>query len=172
MRGMVIVLGGILLITGCSSSHELKPGMVHVYTEPSISCERDPGAAFDSYISFTTLPLAEGDKTLRMNVIVEKQLLFIIRNNLEVLGYRYVDDLNEADICITVLYANEYESQFVPPQTYTTQRYVPGQTQTAHINLYGPYGSSWGTATTMTPGYFFPVTVTVPGHYVGATILL
>jgi len=92
----------------------------------------------------------------------------MVRNHLECLGYDYVDDLNKADFWASVLYSNEYKSEYVPPSTSTVPWYVAGQTQTSHINMYGSSGYSWGTATTRTPGYYIPVTVTRPGYYSGA----
>jgi len=113
-------------------------------------------------------PIAELDKDLHINPIVEKQLLFLVRNELELLGYHHANTIEQADFYLGVVFANEYKSEYIPPSTSTIPWYVPGQTQTTHMNLYGSTGSHWGTATTTTPGYYVPMTITRPGQYVGA----
>ena len=177
MRKIYFLLAGLVFLIGCATT--LKPGMVWMYTKPSVKCEKDPGIDFNKYKNFSVFPQAEFDKEKKINPIVEKQLLFILRNTLEVFGYNYVTNPEEADFVVAVTYSNEYKSQYVPPSSYTMPWYVPGQTQTTFINNYNSFsgnidskyfygsGSGWGTATTTTLGYYVPMAVTNPGGYVG-----
>jgi len=142
--------------------------MILVYSQPLVQVEKDPDVDFEEYQDFTVRPAAEVDSGSKMNPIIEKQLLFALRNRFELFGYRYVDDMKEADFYLGLYYSNEYKSTYIPPTLTTIPWYVPGQTQTTYMNLYGSTGSHWGTATTTTPGYYIPMTYTTPGHYVGA----
>jgi len=167
MKKKVAIFSLVLLVVGCAQ--RLKPGMMLVYSQPLVQVEKDPDEDFDKYKNFTVFPTAELDKDSKMNPIIEKQLLFLVRNNLELLGYNYVNTIEEADFYVGVYYSNEYKSVYVPPSSTTIPWYVPGQNQTTYMNLYGSGGwSSWGTATTTTPGYYVPMTYTTPGHYTGA----
>jgi len=153
--------------------------MIWMYTQPLARYERDPEANFNKYKNFSVFPQAELNKESKMNPIVEKQLLFMLRNHLESLGYNYVNNPEEADFFVAIYYSNEYKSQYIPPSSYTIPWYIPGQTQTTFINNYSTFsgsigydyfhgsGSGWGTATTATPGYYIPMTITRPGGYVG-----
>jgi len=167
MKKKFVSLVLALFLTGCGEQ-TLKPGMILMYTTPDIKSEKDPDADFGKYESFGVCPIAELDKELHINPIVEKQLLFLVRNELELLGYNYVNTMEEADFYVGVVFANEYKSEYIPPSTGTIPWYVPGQTQTTYMNLYGSTGSHWGTATTTTPGYYVPMTITRSGRYVGS----
>lgn len=142
--------------------------MIRTYSQPLVQAEKDPDVNFGKYRTFAVCPTAELDTSSKMNPIIEKLLLFALRNRFELLGYRYVDDIKEADFYLGLYYSNEYKSTYIPPTITTIPWYVPGQTQTTHMNLYGSTGSHWGTATTATPGYYVPMTYTTPGRYVGA----
>ena len=177
MKRFIHLIFSVLLLSGCATT--LKPGMIWMYTQPSAKYEKDPEANFNTYKNFSVFPQAEFNKENNMNPIVEKQLLFMLRNRLESLGYNYVNDIKDADFLIAVSYSNEYKSQYIPPSSYTIPWYVPGQTQTTFLNSYNTFsgnigsdyfhgsGSGWGTAKTITPGYYVPMTFTNPGGYVG-----
>lgn len=167
MKNKLVLLLLVPFFAGCVSQ-TLKPGMIWMYTTPDIKSEKDPDADFGKYQSFAVCPIAELDKELHINPIVEKQLLFLVRNELELLGYHYANTIEQADFYVGVVFANEYKSEYIPPSTSIIPWYVPGQTQTTYMNLYGSTGSHWGTATTTTPGYYVPMTVTRPGRYVGS----
>ena len=167
----------LLFLTGCVTT--LKPGTVWMYTKPLVKYEKDPEINFSKYNGFSVFPQAELDKEKKINPIVEKQLLFMLRNIFELQGYNYVNNPEEADFAVAVAYSNEYKSEYIPPSSYTVPWYVPGQTQTTFINNYNSFsgnigskyfygsGSGWGTATTTSPGYYVPMTFTRPGSYVG-----
>lgn len=167
MKKRFLLVALLLLFPGCASQ-TLKPGMILTYTPPVIDFAKDPEVNFDKYRNFALCPAAELISDSDMNPIVEKQLLFIVRNQLELLGYNYVDEVSEADFVVRIYYSNEYKSQYIPPSSATIPWYVPGQTYTSNINLYGSSGYTWGTATTTTPGYYVPMTITRPGYYTGS----
>lgn len=166
-----------ILVSGCATT--LKPGTVWMYTKPLVKCEKDPMVDFNKYNNFSIFPQADIDKEKTMNPIVEKQLLFMLMNTFELLGYDYIDKPELADFIVGVTYSNEYKSEYIPPSSYTVPWYVPGQTQTTFVNNYNTFsgnigsksfygsGSGWGTATTTTPGYYVPLAFTRPGGYVG-----
>ncbi len=171
----------LILLSGCATmlSQKLKPGMIWMYTKPLAKYEKDPEVNFNNYKNFSVLPQAEVNTETKMSPIIEKQLLFMLRNGFESLGYHYVSNIKDADFLIMVYYSNEYKSQYIPPSSYTIPWYIPGQTQTTFLNSYNTFsgtigsdyfsgsGSGWGTATTTTPGYYVPMTFTRPGHYEG-----
>ena len=171
----------LILFSGCATmlSQKLKPGMIWMYTKPLAKYEKDPEVNFNNYKNFSVLPQAEVNTETKMNPIIEKQLLFMLRNAFESLGYHYVSNIKDADFLIMVYYSNEYKSHYIPPSSYTIPWYIPGQTQTTFINSYNTFsgtigsdyfsgsGSGWGTATTTTPGYYVPMTFTRPCHYEG-----
>ena len=165
----IFLLAFSVLLSGCASQ-ELKPGMISIYTSPNINFEKDPDATFDKYNKFylSPFPDVETNENFGMSPIAYKQLLFLVRNKLELLGYMHADTIQNADFWVSVFYSNEYKSQYVPPSSSTVPWYVPGQTQTSNVNLYGSSGYSWGTATTTTPGYYVPMTVTRPGYHTGS----
>lgn len=160
-------------------SQKLKPGMIWMQTPPLAQYEKSPEVDFSKYKNFAVFPQAELKKKTEMNPIVEKQLLFMLRNGFESLGYNYVNNVEDVDFFIAIYYTNEYKNQYIPPSTVTIPWYVPGQTQTTFINNYSNIsgyigsdyfygsGSGWGTATTTTPGYYVPMSMTKPGSYVG-----
>ena len=174
----ILVLLLCLGLAGCATT--LRPGTVWMNIKPLVKCEKDPEVDFSRYKNFTVFPQAELDKEKKINPIIEKQLLFMLRNIFESKGYNYVNNNEETDFAVAVAYSNEYKSEYIPPSSYTVPWYVPGQTQTTFINSYNTFsgnigshnfsgsGSGWGTATTTTPGSYVPMTFTNPGGYVGS----
>ena len=164
---VIAILFLVLLLDGCAQ--QIRPYYLFTYSQPLVQVEKDPEVNFGKFRRFSTLPTAESDKDSMMTPIAEKQVLFIVRNNLEALGYEYVNNVEEADFYMCVYYSNEYKSTYVPPSSVTIPWYVPGQTQTTYTNLYGSSGwSAWGTATTTSSGYYVPMTYTTSGHNIGA----
>ena len=173
----VIILFLVGMLAGCATV--TMPGSIQLNTEPVAKYEKDPDTNFNKYKNFSVFPQAEFDKDAKTNPIEEKQLLFIIRNQLEAIGYNYVSDAKDADFMVGIKYSNEYKTQYIPPSSYSIPWHVPGQTQTTFINNYNTFsghigsdyfsgsGSGFGTATTTSPGYYVPMTLTSPGGYVG-----
>jgi len=103
-----------------------------------------------------------------MNEILEKQVLFFLRNQIETLGYKFVEPNQRPDFLATISVSSKYETLYVPPQTVTFPQWVPGQT----IHSYGTYydwkGNSGSlSSTTYLPGYMTTQTYTRPGYTVG-----
>jgi len=181
MRKISLLLLLALFLSGCATmfSQKLKPGMIWMEIQPLAKYEKDPEVNFSKYKNFSVFPQSEIDKESKNNPIVEKQLLFMLRNRLESLGYNYVADVMGGDFIMGISYSNEYKTQYIPPSSYTIPWHVPGQTQTTFLNNYNTFsgnigsdyfhgsGSGWGTATTTTPGYYVPMTFSNPGGYVG-----
>lgn len=165
MKIKPVLLILLIFLAGCASE-ELKPGVIQVYTMPMISTEKDPDADFSKYKNFAIWPVAELLKEVTISPIIEKQLLFMARNYLESTGYNYVDDIQKSDFYVGLVFANEQGSVYEPPSVRTIPWYVPGETQTTNIDLYGSTGYHWGTAMTQTPGYYIPLTYTTPGKHI------
>lgn len=86
----------------------------------------------------------------------------MLRNKLEMLGYKYTTDYENADFIIVPHFSNEYKSIYIPPSSYTIPWRVPGQTLTTNYNFYGDV-TAWGTATTKTPDKYVPMTFSSSG---------
>lgn len=182
----VVLTSSLLVFVGClpMRSTQLKPGLMYFKAQPLINCEKDPEAGFDRYRTFTTVPIAETYKQSNMNPIAEKQLLYLVRCNLETLGYTFVAERSKADLAAVVCYSDEYKEQYIPPSSYTIPLYMPGQTQSFNFSGFtNSYGNAWGNGTNIrsnsygaysgsgtvqTPGQYVPMTVTAPGYYEGA----
>jgi hypothetical protein len=123
--------------------------------------------------------LTEDAKT---NEIMEKQLLFFLRNCLEAKGYRFVPLDQSPDFLATITVSSEYKESYVPPSTAVLPVWVPGRTITSYgntsgtfnYNTYGSYSSyGWGSysgsssSTTYVPGYMTTQTYTRPGYTAG-----
>lgn len=174
----IALLSLVLLTAGCAQ--KLKPGMITMNTTPNIKHEKDIQTDFTAYKSFALCPIAEIVEEPKINPIVEKQILFMVRNQLELLGYDCVDIVEDSDFLVGIIYSNEFITTYIPPTSTTIPWYIPGQTQTTFMNTYSSFsgnvgshyfsgsGSGWGTATTTTPGYYVPMTVNTPGRYIGS----
>lgn len=173
----------IFAVTGCvtgPATTNLTPAYLQL--DPSISTYKEPSADFDRLQTFSVVPASLISTDIKMNEILEKQLLFFARNLFEARGYRFVDLSNHPDFLITLTANSEYKESYVPPQTVTVPKWVPGQTVTTHgnssgtinYNTFGKY-SSYGfgsysgtsTSTTYIPGYATSDTYTQPGYNVG-----
>jgi hypothetical protein len=177
------ILTFVLLLFGCATTPvktNLTPTLLLL--DPSVSTYKDPSVDFTKYRTFSVFPLSLISKEVKMNEIMEKQILFFIRNRFENLGYLFVELKESPDFLVTADVASEYKEKYVPPQTITMPRWVPGQSITSYgtsfgnfnYNTYGSYssygyGSYSGTSTTTTylPGYMTTQTYTRPGYAVG-----
>jgi hypothetical protein len=184
VRGILLVLLAVQL-AGCNNKmcdpELFKPAALA--SDPEIKCYSDPGASIDKYRTFTVLPESKTTETSCSpafdNELIEKQMLFALRNAVELVGYEYTEDIGKADVVFTISGSNEYKETYIPPSSITVPVYVPGRTATSttynsgRIDVYGDYDSAYGdysgssTTTTRTPGYWISRDYTVPGKTVG-----
>jgi len=179
----ITILALTTLLASCATTPRvtnLSPA--YLYYTPSVSNYQDPEADLMRYLTFSVFPFSLISKDVKMNEIMEKQLLFFLRNQLEAKGYRFVQLNENPDFLVTINAFSEYKESYVPPQTVTLPRWVPGQTITTYgstygsfnYNTFGDYSSyGWGsysgqtTSTTYIPGYMTTETYTRPGYTVG-----
>lgn len=172
-----------LALTSCATAlrvTNLSPA--YLYLTPSVSSYQDPEATLGDYRTFSVFPASLITKEAKTNEIMEKQLLFFLRNCLEAKGYRFVPLDQSPDFLATITVSSEYKESYVPPSTDVLLVWVPGRTITSYsntsgtfnYNTYGSYSSyGWGwysgssSSTTYVPGYMTTQTYTRPGYTVG-----
>lgn len=146
-----------------------------------VSSYKTPERNISGYRTFSVFPQSLFEKT-EMNEILEKQMLFFLRNHLEAKGYKFVELNEQPDFLATINASAKYETSYVPPETVTQRQRVLGQTITTYgtssgtfnYSTYGSFSSyGWGnysglsTSTTYVPGYITTQTYTRPGHTIG-----
>jgi hypothetical protein len=172
-----------VLIISCATTTKLTNlSPAYLYFTPSTSSFRDPDAQLERYKTFSLFPLSLISKESKMNPILERQLLFYIRNLLEAKGYEFVQLGQNPDFLVTLWADIKYQESYVPPSSITLPHWVPGKTITTYgsssgsfkLNTFGDYSSyGWGTwsssdtKTTYIPGYMTTRTYTRPGYTVG-----
>jgi len=154
----------------------------YLYLTPSVSSYQDPEATLAGYRTFSVFPASLLTEDAKTNEIMEKQLLFFLRNCLEAKGYRFVPLDQSPDFLATIIVSSEYKEFYVPPSTAVLPVWVPDLTITSYsntsgtfnYNTYGSYSSyGWGSysgsssSTTYVPGYMTTQTYTRPGYTVG-----
>jgi len=165
-----------LLLISCTTTTEftnLSPA--YLYLTPSTSSFKDPDAQLERYKTFSVFPLSLISEEAKMNPILEKQLLFYIRNLLEAKGYEFVQLDQNPDFLVTLWADIKYKESYIPPSSITLPYWVPGQTITTYGStsgsFYSSYGwgtwSGWDTKTTYIPGYMTTRTYTRPGYTIG-----
>lgn len=97
----------VFLITGCTTP--VRPGMVSFFDAPASQAVRSPDMESRTYQKFTTTPTAKEVADSGMHPVVEKQLLYMVRNELESLGYQYVENPKESDFSVRLTYSNEHK---------------------------------------------------------------
>lgn len=173
----------IVIAAGCATgptTTNLTPA--YLQRDPIISTYQEPSADFRGLQTFSVFPVSLISDEVEMNEIMEKQLLFFVRNLFEARGYRFVDLDQNPDFLVTLNAISEYKETYVAPQTVTVPRWVPGKTITSYgsssgtinYNTSGGYSSyGWGsysgtsTSTTYIPGYVATDTYTRSGYNVG-----
>lgn len=172
-----------LMMLSCVTSPEntnIRPLLLK--NKPLVETYQDPSASFEDYNTFSVIPFSLISGNTDVNEILEKQLLFFLRNAIENKGYKYVEIDESPDFLITIHAKSEYSESYIPPSSITLPQYVPGQLSTTYgsnsgsfnynsfgsLSTYG-YGhySGTSTSTTYTPGYFTSETITRPGYNVG-----
>lgn len=155
---------------------------IYLKLNPSISTFQDPDANMSKYKTFSVFPYSEISEEVKMNEILERQILFYLRNIFEMKGYNFVEFDQNPDFLATINVSSEYDEYYVPPSAKKVPVWVPGQTITTYGSTSGSfsfnsYGSSstsgWGnysgtsTSTTYVPGYMTTQTYIRSGYTQG-----
>lgn len=98
----------VLLSGGCDSA-PMPPGMVPFFQTPSLQAVLSPAMESGTYHKFTVVPSSKETADSGMHPFVEKQLLFMVRTELERLGYQYVESPEQADFSLRLTYSNDYK---------------------------------------------------------------
>lgn len=96
-----------ILNAGCTTP--TSPGMVPFFEAPAIQAVRSPEMESGTYRRFTVVPTSEEATDSGMHPLVEKQLLYMMRNELEALGYKYVGRPEDSDFFVRLTYSNEHK---------------------------------------------------------------
>lgn len=180
--GVGIVGGMCLVFGGCATTRVTNLSGSELLIEPLILTYDDSDSGSRSFKTFSVFPNSLLSSAQQTNDILERQMLFFLRNLIEAKGYRFVP-LDEApDFLATIKVSSEFHETYVPPTTATLPVWVPGQTITTYgnysgtfsANTYGQYAMfGWGSyagqsrQTTYVPGYVTSQTYTRPGYAVG-----
>lgn len=155
-----------LMLTACapSVSANLQPSLLEQAPTLDVKVTLNPN--MPSRQTFAVIPYTQISDKAQATGITAQHLAFQVRNNMELLGYRYVERPDEADLQVLVDASNPYNTSYVPPSQYTVPVYVPGKSSTYSTYSSGSFssGSTWGTYTGTGTG-----TVTVPGYYTSRT---
>lgn len=186
----------LLVLAGmCVSCANLNLARMHIWNTPvnnlapanlkfppTVQTYQDPDANFSNYRTFSVFPASLVIKGVKTNPIMEKQILFFLRNCFEAKGYRFVPMKKHPDFVATMIVSSKYRTTYVPPSTRILPVIVPGRTITTfgntsgtfNFNTFGNYSSyGWGSysgqssSTTYVPGYVTTQTYTRPGYSVG-----
>lgn len=162
----IITLAAGLCVTGCKSGktrHNFSHIEYNLLEEPITKPARD----LSQYSSFCLISNGRNSDPL-----LKSQLLSLARGMMQALGYRYVDDMEKADIVLCIVFSNEYSETYVPPKTVTIPKYVEPETETTTSYWSGEVGGvdTGGMVQTHTtkPGYWTTQTYTRPGYTVGS----
>lgn len=96
-----VLVFSILLLISCATTKVTNLSPAYLYLTPSTSSYRDPDAQFENYKTFSVFPLSLISEEAKMNPILERQLLFYIRNVLEAKGYEFVQIDQDPDFLVT-----------------------------------------------------------------------
>jgi len=172
----------ILFLSSCATTtvNNLTPS--DYIGKPYASVFSDPNVHLERYQTFSVFPLSSISDKVKMNPILEKQLLFYVRNLIESKGYEFVQMDQKPDFLVTLNANSEYKEFYVPPSQVTVPYWVPGKdiikntysSGTLNLNSLGSSSSygfgNWsgsGTEITHVPGYMTSSTYTKPGYTVG-----
>jgi len=173
-----------LMLVGCATTKVTNVTPLNHCAKPLIQIYKDPAFDESKYRTFSVFSssLINDKAQIRNQLggeILEKQMLFSLRNSFEERGYKFVELNKSPDFLVTIDGAAPYKETYVPPQTVMMPYWVPGQTITTqhrtsgsfNLNAYNDYG--WGTysgtstSTSHVPGYMTTVPYTRPGYTVG-----
>ncbi len=173
-----------VIILSCATSRISNLTPMALRDEPLIESYKDPDFSFENFRTFSVFPKSFIDSSAQIqNPILEKQMLFLLRNFFEMNGYTFVDISENPDFLVTIDGSSNYKESYVPPQTYMLPRWVPGKTSTTYetnrgsfnFSNYGDYSSyGWGnwtgnsSSTTYTPGHMSFDSYSIGGYYRGS----
>jgi hypothetical protein len=159
-------------VTGCANSiSNLEPALLTI--APKVQTYRDPSFNTELYKTFSVLPYSDITKEKKLNPILEKQMLFALRNIIEGLGYLFVNPDKSPDLLITIDSSMDYKEFDIPARQIYVPRWVPDQEirtvgkSSGYISGIGSYGGP-STVTTTVPGYYANETYIVPGYTTGS----
>lgn len=174
----------ILLCMACATNNVSNITPLLLHSRPVKEIYRDPSFQIETYKTFSVFPYSRiYESTQFTNEIMEKQMLFSLRNAFEQLSYKFVSIDQSPDFLVTIDASSPYRDTYIPPSSITLPQYVPEKTITSYgqergsfnYNTYGDYSSyGWGTwngnstTTTTIPGYYTSNTYELPGYYSGA----
>jgi len=182
-RVFLFICIAVLFIISCATySRITNLTPAYLYSKPYVSTIKDPYVKFENYKTFSVFPLSIISEENKMNPILERQLLFYVRNILEAKGYKFVQIDKNPDFLITLTADAEYHETYIPPSSITLPYWVPGKTITSFeyssgsfdFNTFGDYSYyGWGTwsgtkyKTTYIPGYMTAITYNRAGRTIG-----
>ncbi|GEM_PF-2920526 len=140
MRRKLILFYLLLLIQlpGCAT---------YIFLDPVVQIYDDPDLNYSQYKRFTIHPLAGSEAAKELNPLLEKQILSIVKEEMEQKGFEYTEDKEKADFVLIMQLSNEFKETYVPPQTTLYPVFSSG-----HVG--GEYFSSSTLVPTTQPGYF------------------
>ncbi|MBB6017460.1 PDZ domain-containing protein [Deinococcus radiopugnans] len=165
-----VLLGSVAAaLTACAPATSTNFAPAALEQAPSINVQVGLAPTMPKLKTFTVIPLVQITDQAQATGITAQHLAFQARNYMEMLGYSFVNKVEDADLSVLVDASSRYSETYVPPTQYTAPAYVPGTTATYNSNSggsfnYGGASSGWGTYTGRTSG-----TVTVPGYYTSRT---
>lgn len=170
--------------SGCASTAHIPiTNLTPAYLEitPEAKTYQDPGANLSQRKTFSVFPYSLVTQEESENSILESQILFFLRTQIEMRGYKFVEMEDGPDFIATINVSSEQRQSYVPPRTVSLPRWVPGRTVTTHTSRSGRFNyetdglhssSGWGnysgssTSTTYIPGYSKSEQYTQPGYTV------
>ncbi len=171
------------LMTGCATTPKITNlSPAYLYSKPILSSFKSPEVDFTGYRTFSVFPQSLIAGETEMNEILEKQMLFFLRNQLEVKGYKFVELNQKPNFIATISASSKYETSYVPPRTVTLPQWVSGQTIHTYgtssgifnFNTFGSRSSyGWGnysgssTSQTYIPGYMTTQTYRRESYTIG-----
>lgn len=184
MRKLSVLLALLILfaIAGCKNSKNMSLENISaadLQGEPLIQNFKDPDVDLSQCNTFTIMRASDvTDSEIEQpfgNKLLEKEMQCLVRNDLELWGYVYVEPNQKPDFIVVVTGSNEYKTSYIPPQAITLPTYIPRSTVKINstingtVNIDGSYGrySQSGTSTTNLPGQWTTQTYQIPGRQIG-----
>ena len=143
MRKITVVLLALGLC-GCATMQSPMLQSFWIGGQPIFAYEKDSKVDFSAFKSFTVFAQGSLQEGHQIDPLVEKQILFIVRNQFEVLGYRYTDSLEEADFFISAYYSNEYRDIKTQDSKVEIPEDIPGKISARLVESFSDISSLTG----------------------------